>query len=64
MAAGQPWRSMELTTKFTKQLTWIVYDKVYGTVEFPPCIVNFAVNRIETNYTENFAENYFECTVR
>jgi hypothetical protein len=33
-----------LTTKFTKQLTGIVYDEVHGTVEFQPCIANFVVN--------------------
>jgi hypothetical protein len=37
-------RSVQLTTKFTKQLSGIVHDEVHGIVEAPPCSVNFAVN--------------------
>jgi hypothetical protein len=40
-----------------------VHD-VKETDGYGPYIENFAVNWIETNYTVNFAENYFESAVR
>ena len=38
-------RSFQFTTRFTKQLTGIVYDKVHGLVEFRPYIVNLPAPR-------------------